>query len=179
MTRDLPIALAFLAFAAVAGLAVSSVGATFPNFSPDSKHLVYSFPVADALEQFINNVDGTGQSQLTTFGANSVCMPSAWSPDGKWISFRRTDERCWSIKERMLKISSEKAADKRPVRVIRPDGSEATPLEPLGFQMTIDGSRASWKPLTHGTRTIEDEPGTNENHHSHRGRRKNGLPPDR
>ena len=125
---------------------ISKVGATFPNWSPDSKQLVYSFPVGDALELFIINLDGSGQRQLTTFGANSVCTPSAWSLDGKWISFRRTDERYWSNKERMLKIYSEKPADKRPVWVIRPDGSEATLIESLRFQMAIDGSRASWKP---------------------------------
>jgi TolB protein len=125
---------------------ISKVGATFPNWSPDSKQLVYSFPVADALELFIINVDGSGQRQLTSFGANSVCTPSAWSPDGQWVSFRRTDERYWSNKERMLKIYSEKPADKRPVWVIRPDGADATLIESLRFQMAIDGSRASWKP---------------------------------
>ena len=127
---------------------ISKVGATFPNWSPDSKQIVYSFPVGDALELFIINLDGTGQRQITTFGGTSVCTPSAWSPDGKWISFRRTDERYWSNKERMLKIYSEKPADKRPVWVIRPDGTDATLIEPLRFQMAIDGSRASWKPMS-------------------------------
>ena len=126
---------------------ISKVGAAFPNWSPDSKQLVYSFPAGEALELFIINVDGSGQRQLTTFGGTSVCTPSAWSPDGKWISFRRTDERYWSNQGRMLKTYSEKPADKRPVWVIRPDGSEATLIEPLHFQMAIDGSRASWKPL--------------------------------
>jgi TolB protein len=125
----------------------SKVGATFPNWSPDSKQIVYSFPVGDALELWVINVDGTGERQLTKFGGTSVCTPSAWSPDGTWISFRKTDERYWSNKERMLKIYSEKPADKRPVWVIRPDGSEPTLIEPLRFQMAIDGSRASWKPL--------------------------------
>lgn len=124
----------------------SKVGATFPNWSPDSKQIVYSFPVGDALELFTIGVDGAGQRQLTTFGGTSVCTPSAWSPDGQWISFRRTDERYWSNRERMLKIYSEKPADKRPVWVIRPDGTEATLIEPLRFQMAIDGSRATWKP---------------------------------
>jgi len=45
----------------------------------------------------------------------------------------------------MLKIYSEKPADKRPVWVIRPDGNETTLIESLRFQMAIDGSRASWK----------------------------------
>lgn len=130
----------------------SKVGATFPNWSPDSKQIVYSFPAGDALELFIINADGTGQRQLTTFGGTSVCTPSAWSPDGEWISFRKTDERYWSNKERMLKIYSEKPADKRPVWIIRPGGSDARVLEPLRFQMAIDGSRASWKPKSQARR---------------------------
>ncbi len=128
---------------------ISKVGATFPNWSPNSKQLVYSFPVGDALELFIINLDGTGQRQLTTFAGPSVCTPSAWSLDGKWISFRKTDERYWSNKERMNLIYSTKPAHKRPVWIIRPDGSEATLIEALRFQMAIDGSRASWKPAAH------------------------------
>lgn len=126
--------------------ATSKVGATFPNWSPDSRQIVYSFPVAEALELFIINPDGTGNRQLTRFGGTSVCTPSAWSPNGAWISFRRTDERYWSNPERMVQVYSQKPADKRPVWVIRPDGTEPTLLEPLRFQMAIDGSRASWKP---------------------------------
>ncbi len=42
-------------------------------WSPDSKQLVYSFPVGDALELYLINLDGTGQRQLTTFGAS--CKP--------------------------------------------------------------------------------------------------------
>jgi TolB protein len=125
----------------------SKFGATFPNWSPDSNRLVYSFPVGEALELFLINLDGTGQRKLTAFGGTSVCTPSAWSPDGNWISFRRTDERYWSNPERMKKVYAEKPAEKRPVWVIRPEGTEAALIEPLRFQMAIDGSRASWKPV--------------------------------
>ncbi|MFO1460165.1 MAG: hypothetical protein U1G08_12225 [Verrucomicrobiota bacterium] len=124
----------------------SKVGATFPNWSPDSRQIVYSFPVGDALELFLVATDGSGLRRLTQFGGNSVCTPAAWSPDGTWISFRRTDERYWSNPERMRVVYAEKPADKRPVWVIRPDGSDATVVEPLRYQMAIDGSRASWKP---------------------------------
>ncbi len=127
---------------------ISRVGATFPNWSPDSKQIIYSFPVGDALELFIVGVDGAGERQLTQFGGTSICTPSAWSPDNQWISFRRTDERYWSNQERMLKIYSEKPADKRPVWVIRPDGTDARLIESLHYQMANDGSRASWKPMT-------------------------------
>jgi len=124
----------------------SRMGATFPNWSPDGTQIVYSWPVAEALELFVIGADGAGDRQLTRFGGTSVCTPSAWSPDGAWISFRRTDERYWSDPVRMEKVYREKPADKRPVWVIRPDGSDARLLEPLRFQMAIDGSRASWQP---------------------------------
>jgi TolB protein len=125
---------------------ISKVGATFPNWSPDSRKIVYSFPVEEALELFIVEVDGTNNRQITTFGGSSVCTPGAWSPDGQWISFRRTDERYWSNPELMRKIYTDKPADKRPVWVVRPEGTDATVVEPLRFQMAIDGSRAAWKP---------------------------------
>ncbi|MDB6033482.1 MAG: WD40-like beta Propeller containing protein [Verrucomicrobiales bacterium] len=124
---------------------ISKVGAAFPNWSPDSKQIVYSFPVAEALELFIINLDGTKNRQLTH--TDRICTPSAWSPDNRWISFRVTDERYWSNKEKMLKVYSEKPADKRPVWMVQPDGSNAHLIECLRFQMAIDGSRASWKPL--------------------------------
>lgn len=123
---------------------ISKVGATFPNWSPDGKEIVYSFPVDAALELFIIKADGTMNRQLTRTG--KICTPAAWSPDGRWISFRYTDERYWSNKERMEKIYAEKPADKRPVWVIRPDGSDAHVIECLRFQCAIDGSRAAWKP---------------------------------
>ena len=125
---------------------ISKVGATFPNWSPDSKQIVYSFPAGEALELFIIDLDGSNNRRITTFGGASVCTPSAWSPDGRWISFRRTDERYWSNPERMRKVYSEKPADKRPVWVIRPDGTDASIVESLRFQMAIDWSRAAWKP---------------------------------
>jgi TolB protein len=122
------------------------LGAVFPNWSPDGKQIVFSKNVGDGLELFIVGVDGTGLRQLTKFGGSRVCTPAAWSPDGKWISFRFTNERYWSNRERMLKVYAEKPADKRPVWVIRPDGSDPHVIECLRFQCAIDGSRASWKP---------------------------------
>ena len=124
----------------------SAVGATFPNWSPDSREIVYSFPVGEALELFVIPAAGGTPRQLTRFGGGSVCTPSAWSPDGAWISFRRTDERYWSNPNRVKQVYAEKPADKRPVWVIRPDGSGAEVVESLRYQMAIDGSRASWRP---------------------------------
>ena len=89
-----------------------------------------------------------GLEPVRTLVARSggICTPSAWSPDGKWISYRFTDEAYWRNKERMAKVYAEKPADKRPVWVIRPDGTEARVIECLRFQCAMDGSRASWKP---------------------------------
>jgi TolB protein len=124
--------------------ATSKVGATFPNWSPDSRRLVYSFPVENALELFIVNLDGSDNRQLTHLG--KVSTPADWSPDGRWISFRFTDERYWSDRQRMLKIYADKPADKRPVWLIHPDGTGAQVVESLRFQCAIDGSRAAWRP---------------------------------
>lgn len=123
---------------------VSRVGATFPNWSPDAKRIVYSFPVEDALELFVVDADGANNRQLTRL--NKVATPAAWSPDGQWISFRLTDERYWSDTEQMKRVYAEKPADKRPVWVVKPDGTNAHIIESLRFQCAMDGSRAAWKP---------------------------------
>jgi len=122
----------------------SKPGAVFPNWSPDARSVVYSWPVGDALEWFVIGVDGSGQRQLTRSGG--VCTPAAWSPDGGWISYRRTDEAYWRNPERVVEVYATKPADKRPVWIIRPDGSDAHVIECLRFQCAMDGSRAAWEP---------------------------------
>ncbi len=123
----------------------SKPGATFPNWSADGKFIVYSWPVGEALELFVIAADGSSNPRQVT-RTGGICTPSAWSPDGQWISFRFTDEAYWRSKERMREVYSKKPADKRPVWIVRPDGSDAQVIEPLRFQMSIDGSRANWKP---------------------------------
>lgn len=124
---------------------VNSWGAIFPSWSPDGKQIVYAFKVGEALELFIVNADGSQLRQLTHLG--KICTPPAWSPDGKWISFRYTDEAYWRNKQRMQEVYAEHPAAKRPVWVIRPDGSDAHVVEALRFQCAMDGSRAAWEPI--------------------------------
>ena len=120
------------------------LGAVFPSFSPDGREIVYTQAVGSALELFVVAAAGGEPRQLTRLG--KVATPAAWSPDGRFISFRLTDEMYWRDKERMRQVYADRPADKRPVWVIRPDGSGAHVIESLRYQCAIDGSRAAWRP---------------------------------
>jgi TolB protein len=125
---------------------VNPWGAIFPSWSPDGHQVLYSFKAGEALELFIVDAQGAAAPrQLTRLG--KVATPAAWSGDGKWISFRCTDEMYWRNKQRMEQVYANPQADKRPVWVIRPDGTDAHVIEPLHYQCAMDGSRAAWKPL--------------------------------
>jgi TolB protein len=121
-------------------------GAVLPDWSPDGKKLVYAFKVADGLELFTVDADGpAAPRQLTRL--SGVSTPAAWSPDGRWISFRHTDEAYWRDPERMRQIYRDKPSAKRPVWVVRADGTGAHVVECLRYQCAMDGSRAAWRPL--------------------------------
>jgi TolB protein len=101
--------------------------------------------VGAGLELFTVDADGaTAPRQLTRLGG--VSTPAAWSPDGSWISFRHTDDAFWRDPERMKQVYGERPGDKRPVWVVRPDGTEAQVVECLRYQCAMDGSRAAWRP---------------------------------
>lgn len=121
-------------------------GAIFPSWSPDGATIVYSFKAGEALELFLTDTAGQRPPRQLTH-LNQVCTPAAFSPDGKRISFRCTDEMYWRSQERMEKVYAEKPGDKRPVWAIHPDGTDAHVIEPLHYQCSMDGSRAAWKPL--------------------------------
>jgi len=125
---------------------VNPWGAIFPSWSPDATQIVYSFKAGEALELLIVDVDGSAQPRQLTHLAK-VCTPAAWSPDGKWISFRYTDEMYWRNQARMEHVYAHPQGDKRPVWVIRPDGADAHVIQPLRYQCAMDGSRAAWKPI--------------------------------
>ena len=66
-------------------------GAMFPCWSPEGKRIAYAAKTGEALEIFTCAVDGSDIKQVTHLGR--ISTPPAWSPDGRWISFRHTDER--------------------------------------------------------------------------------------
>jgi TolB protein len=119
-------------------------GAIFPAWSPNGQRIAYAFKVGNALEIFTCDADGENIKQVTKLG--QISTPPAWSPDGRWISFRHTDERYWSNPERMKIVYAERPGDKRPVWIVRPDGSDAQLVEVTRYGCAMDGSRAQWRP---------------------------------
>jgi TolB protein len=87
------------------------------------------------------DADGRNVKQLTHTMA--VCYMPSWV--GNRIVLGMHGWR--SDPDRMKKIYREKPGDKRPVWVIRPDGSEAHVVEWLRYQCAMHGSRAAWKPF--------------------------------
>src|SRR5262249_9780197 len=113
-------------------------------WSPDGKTVVYADQVGDALELFRIDPDGKNARQLTRLG--KAATSPAFSPDGKWISFRLCDEVYWRDGKTSERAYRERRADKRPVWVMGADGSDPHVIEALHYQTTIDGSRAPWRP---------------------------------
>ncbi|TAE24444.1 MAG: hypothetical protein EAZ91_20460 [Cytophagales bacterium] len=125
----------------------NDLGAVGPVFSPDGKQIAYVNQVgqgaAAALELFVMDSDGKNSRQITRLGQMSTSP--AWSPDGRSLSFRLTDNAFWRDATLREKTYLEKRADKRPVYVVPVDGSSAPEVvEPLRYQCGIDGSRANW-----------------------------------
>jgi len=116
----------------------------YPCFSPDGKTIAFTETDGKGWCVFLCDADGTNVRQLTHLGM--ITCPAAWSPNGKWISMRVTDNAFWRDKELMEKTYREKRGDKRPVWVVRPDGSNPHVVEALRYQCAIDGSRPAWKP---------------------------------
>jgi TolB protein len=114
------------------------------SWAPDGSRIIYADQVGNALELFSCKPDGSDPRQLTRLGG--AATTPAVSPDGKWISFRLCDEVYWRDGKTSERAYKERRADKRPVWVMRSDGSDPRVIEPLHYQTTIDGSRAPWRP---------------------------------
>jgi TolB protein len=123
----------------------NEIGAVVPTWSPDGRDILYSDQVGDALEIFVCSARTGKSKQLTHLGQMSTS--AAWSPDGKWISFRVTKSAFW--RDAASYREAQKQRDTlRPVFVARADGSNPQVAEPLRYQCSTDGSRAVWRPAS-------------------------------
>jgi TolB protein len=125
----------------------NTIGAVTPTYSPDGRRIAYSDLVNGKLELFVLE-EATGNIQRLTCLEQFATSP-AWSPDGKLLSFRVTDEAFWTDPDRMSVAYGERLADKRPTWIVSADGGKPHVLEALHYQCGIDGSRAIWHPKGH------------------------------
>lgn len=121
----------------------SEIGGVAPVWSPDGKRVAFSMQVGETAEIFSCNADGSDLRKLT--GLKQISSSPAYSPDGRFITFRVTNEAYWRDAKKMKQTYDEKAGDKRPVWIMNIDGSNARILEVLHYQCAMDGSRAEIK----------------------------------
>jgi len=59
--------------------------------SPDHRRVVFASERAAAFHAYVANMDGSGLHQVTNFEDTSWMPYYVWSPDGKWLAFRKVD----------------------------------------------------------------------------------------
>jgi TolB protein len=122
----------------------SEIGGVAPVWSSDGRRIAYSGQVDQVAEIFTCDADGSRNEQLTHLG--KISSSPAFSPDGRYLTFRVTDFAYWRDEGSKHAAYSEKAADKRPVYIMKADGGEVRVIDVLHYQSAIDGSRAEWRP---------------------------------
>lgn len=122
----------------------SEIGGVAPVWSADGKKIAFSGQDGEYSEIFICDSSGKNIKQLTFL--KKISSSPAFSPDGQYLTFRVTDFAYWREEQSRNTAYTEKQADKRPVYVMKSDGSEVRVIEVLHYQCAIDGSRADWQP---------------------------------
>ncbi|RIV20753.1 DUF5050 domain-containing protein [Fibrisoma montanum] len=123
----------------------SQIGGIAPVWSHDGRKIAFSGQVGDYAEIFVCNADGSGLAQVTDL--KKISSSPAFSQDDQYLTFRVTEEAYWRDAKTREKTYQEKEADKRPVWLVKTDGTGAQLLEVLHYHCAMDGSRAEWKPL--------------------------------
>lgn len=125
----------------------SDLGGVGPVFSPDGKKIIFCDDVngKEIAEIYTVDLDGSNLIKLTNLEkvSNSAC----YSPDGQWISFRVTNDAFWRDDVRREATYKNKEGEKRPVWIMKADGTEAKVCQSLRFQCGIDGSKAVWRKI--------------------------------
>ncbi len=117
------------------------------SWTPDGNGILYADSTGDSLGLFRCHPDGAGAVQLTNFGRGFAATSPAASPDMRWIAFRLCDEIFWRDPQLSERAYRERRADKRPVWLMDADGANPRVIEPLHYQIAIDGSRPCWRRL--------------------------------
>ena len=121
----------------------SAIGGVAPVWSFDGQRIAYSGQVGEYAEIFACAADGSHHAQLTHL--QKISSSPAFSPDGRYLTFRVTDFAYWRDEGAKHAAYTEKAADKRPVYLMKSDGSGVQVIDVLHYQSGIDGSRAEWR----------------------------------
>jgi TolB protein len=116
------------------------------TWMPDGSGILYSDQCGDSLELFRCDPEGGNVTQLTDFGNGTASTSAAVSADMRWISLRVSGEIFWRDAAASERAYREKRADLRPVWVMGIDGENPRLVETLHYQVSIDGSRACWRP---------------------------------
>ncbi|MBD0255504.1 MAG: TolB family protein [Cytophagales bacterium] len=122
----------------------SQIGGIAPVWSWDGKQIAFSGQDGEYAEIFVCNADGGNLRQLTHL--QKISSSPAFSRDSQYLTFRVTDEAYWRDAQKREKTYQEKAADKRPVWLMKADGTGVQLVEVLHYHCAVDGSRAEWKP---------------------------------
>jgi TolB protein len=122
----------------------SEIGGIAPVWSPDGKKIAFSGQDGEFAEIFVCNADGSNLQQISKL--QKISSSPAFSPDGQYLTFRVTDFAYWREEKTRNQAYTDKQADKRPVYMMKADGSDAKVIEVLHYQCAIDGSRAEWQP---------------------------------
>ena len=88
-----------------------------PTWSPDGKHIVYSFRSAAGFGLGWIRADGAGELQRLLDGKNTV-YPYSFFPDGKRLAFHETDpgsnsSDLWTLRARLKRSRSSQTGEAR------------------------------------------------------------------
>ncbi len=96
-----------------------------PDFSPDSKHIIFASDRTEEFEIWVVGAAGDGLRKVTS-GPGAKTWP-AWSPDGKSIMYVRTHE------------------GRQGLWIAGADGSNPTPFEPFGPDADVQIRDPDWR----------------------------------
>ena len=100
----------------------NSMRANYPKFSPDGEDVLFVSHENSNSQLFIMKNDGSDIRQLTNFSGDIQIITPSWSPNGKSISFSKSNSDGWMDiyildleTKALIKITDSKEADFNPI----------------------------------------------------------------